>query len=171
MLLSGDRRPTASARSKAVMLRYTWRARAGPEKYRAYSKMTVKPDRGGMLVLMSKPYTPGRGRRSTLTSWPLSPNVVGGKTIRANTMFSGGPCRIMMILGVPATKVTDVSDGGGPEVSRTMTRESGSTRTGGGVAVGALAAWREEPHAPSRSSPVAQHPGLRDIARREKRER
>jgi hypothetical protein len=43
-------------------------------------------------------------------------------------MFSGGPCLSTMTRGVPAVKLTTVSDGGGPAVSKTITLDSASTR-------------------------------------------
>jgi hypothetical protein len=116
-------------------------------------------------VLRSKPYIPGRGRSSTVTICPLSANVAAEKLTRANTMFSGGPCRITMIRGVPAAKLTEVSEGGGPAVSSTMTRASARTRAGAGVPDGVgVAIGCLEPQA-SAISQVAGVVGLRNIAR------
>jgi hypothetical protein len=99
-----------------------------------------------------------------LTDRPLSPNAVAAKLMRAKMMFSGGPCRITIMCGAPVVKLTEVSEGGGPDVSSTMTRASGSIReTAGddvGVGTGAL-----DPHAPRTTSQVARLFRLRNIPR------
>src|ERR1051325_6331120 len=90
---------------------------------------------------------PGRGFTSTVTVWPLSPNALGGKSSLANSIFSGGPWRSTIVLGVPVTKVTEVSDGCGPAVSSTITRGSGRMRDAWGVAVSGAAGARRALHA------------------------
>ena len=71
-----------------------------------------------------------------------------------------------MTRGVPAEKLTEVSEAGGPAVSITMTRETGSTRGGVGSVPGAVdGCGRREPQPRIAASQVAAHRGFRDIAR------
>ena len=71
-----------------------------------------------------------------------------------------------MVRRVPVAKVTDVSGGGGPEVSSTMTRESGTCRETVGAAgvSGDAVADRPQPQAASRKA-VETSSGHRDIPR------
>ena len=69
---------------------------------------------------------------------------------------------------MPVVNVTEVSEGGGPEVSSTNTRASGSTRGATGPASGSVVgAWRL-PHAPITAAKIgslfAARKALPDIA-------
>lgn len=81
-----------------------------------------------------------------------------------------------MLRGWPAVKVTDVSEGGGPEVSSTTTRANGNTRETVGTAGVPVAGGLRAPQpriTPSDAVPstVAQRPSRWDIADGRKRER
>src|SRR3954470_4915176 len=111
---------------------------------------------------------PGRGFTSTVTVCPLSGKAPAEKVRRAKTMFSGGPWRSTMVRALPAEKLTEVSEGGGPEVSSTITRFNGRTRAAVGTAGAATAGGRCEPQPQPKmagSSQVAGLLRLRDIAR------
>lgn len=69
-----------------------------------------------------------------------------------------------MIRGAPAIKLTEVSEGGGPDVSSTMTRASGRTLGAEGMAAGVLGREGLEPHALKKISQVAGPFRVRDIA-------
>jgi hypothetical protein len=113
---------------------------------------------------------------STLTGCPLSAKALAGNESLAKTMFSGGPCRRTMFRGSPDVKVTDVSEGAGPEVSSTITRARGNTR--GAVGAGGVlveAGWRA-PHpsmvvshaVPSKVAPRLVHWDIADGTQRER---
>ena len=109
-------------------------------------------------------------------TWPLSANAPGENVIRAKTMFSGGPWRSTMVREVPVLKLTEVSDGAGPEVSSTITRLDGNSRGAvgpGGAAVVGIGRRPPQAQRPSAIAPsqVAGLPGPRDIARVVKGER
>src|ERR1700694_173172 len=84
---------------------------------------------------------------STVTVCPLSAKALAAKLTVANSMFSGGPLFSMISRGLPVVKLTEVSDGGGPEVSSTITRASGKIRGAVGPAGVVLATGRRAPHA------------------------
>ena len=69
-----------------------------------------------------------------------------------------------MTRGVPAVKLTMVSEGGGPEVSSTKARAKGNTRAAAGAATG-LADGTDcrEPQATRTRRQVARLPTPRDI--------
>src|SRR3954468_14657518 len=88
---------------------------------------------------------------------PLSANASARKVRRAKTRFSGGPWRSTIMRSWPAEKVTDVSDGGGPDVSRTMTRERGRIRAAVGTgALVLLETGARPPHAVTPANSAVQ---------------